>query len=180
LAVVAAGLLLWAGFRVPTGQQGAYRTLSAQQAGGGAQLDIVFSPVVTQEGMREVLSAVDATIVNGPSAIGRYTIRLAQGGSSTAEIDAALRRLRADHRVRFAARSYMPGSGAAAQARGAADDGGSADSGAPSDRGAADASDSRAGDDRSAPSASTDGAPDAPEGQGTPSADLPARAIGHE
>lgn len=103
LAVVA-GVAVWLGARGPV-EAPAYSTLT-QQPAREAELDIVFSPGTTQEAMHEVLADIGATIVDGPSAVGRYTVRL-ESGAGDAELDDAIMRLLGDPRVRFAGRAYI-------------------------------------------------------------------------
>lgn len=103
LAVVA-GVAVWLGGRNPA-EAPAYSTLT-QQPAREAQLDIVFAPGTTQEAMHEVLRDIGATIVDGPSDVGRYTVRL-ESAASDAELDDVVARLLADPRVRFAGRAYI-------------------------------------------------------------------------
>lgn len=73
-----------------------------------AQIDIVFEDAVTEQQMRALLAEIDGTIVAGPSRLGRYTVRLESGHTGDDEMDALIRRLLQDSRVRFAGRAFSP------------------------------------------------------------------------
>ena len=104
-AAVVAALVLWLAARGPL-EAPPYSTLTAPQEVDNARLDIVFAPGTTQEAMHDVLGDIGATIVAGPSDVGRYTVRL-ESTPTDAELDALVGRLLADPRVRFAGRAYM-------------------------------------------------------------------------
>jgi hypothetical protein len=106
-----AGVAVWLSVRGPADEP-AYSTLTQPQPlDDGTQLDIVFAPGTTQAAMHEVLGDIDATIVAGPSGVGRYTVRLASPPSD-AELDDIIGRLLADSRVRFAGRAFTAPGGA--------------------------------------------------------------------
>ncbi len=81
-----------------------YTTLTAPSIPSGAQIDVVFSEQTTAAEIASLLDAVHGEIVAGPNDIGRYGVRIADGRQSAAAIDEAVRHLRNDSRVRFAAR----------------------------------------------------------------------------
>jgi hypothetical protein len=87
------------------GGRGSYATLSeaSSRLGPGPDFQIVFSPAVTTRQIQGLLGALDATIVNGPSSFGVYTVAVPVGprhGVATA--DRVLQRLRASPLVQFA------------------------------------------------------------------------------
>lgn len=85
-----------------------YATLADETAAAPVRLDVVFSDGTTEEGMRSLLAELDASIVGGPTALGRYTLQLHATDVADAELDALLRELLEDARVRFAGRTYAP------------------------------------------------------------------------
>lgn len=80
----------------------AFSTLT--QPSSGTLVDVIFSPGTSETQMRTLLQELGATIVAGPSELGRYTIRA--GATEPGEIDALIARLREDSRVRFAGPSF--------------------------------------------------------------------------
>lgn len=104
---VAVGVAVWAGLGgAPSGGAPAYETLTRAEARAGPRLDIVFAESLSEAGIRDVLGEIDATIVAGPTEIGRYTVRL-DGARTDAELAALIARLMRDGRVRFAGRSFI-------------------------------------------------------------------------
>jgi hypothetical protein len=91
--------------QVPSGP--AYRVLT-DDARSVAHLDIIFADGTSEAQMRALLDDIDATIVAGPTQLGRYSVRLAALEPSDAEIEALVRRLLGDRRVRFAGRAFLP------------------------------------------------------------------------
>jgi hypothetical protein len=104
----------WIGWSLTsrTGVAPDYTTLTAPSASSVAsvRIDVVFDPETTEPELRALLGELRATIVDGPTEIGRYTVRIPLGVPS--ELDAVLRRLREDPRVRFASRSFLPANSA--------------------------------------------------------------------
>jgi anti-sigma factor RsiW len=100
-ALVAVGLWL-----APASEDSAprYTTLTAPSVPSGAQIDIVFAEQTTAAEIASLLDAVNGEIVAGPNDIGRYGVRIGDGTQSAADIEKAVRQLRNDSRVRFAAR----------------------------------------------------------------------------
>ena len=99
LALVGALLLRTAG---PTSM---YETLSRsdeQVATGRAQLRMVFSEDVTGKELRDLLQGIDAQIVQGPSPMGVYTIRLAFAATEQKRMNQVLASVRAHPKVRLA------------------------------------------------------------------------------
>ena len=83
------------------------------QPSSGALVDVIFAPGTSETRMRTLLQELGVTIVAGPSALGRYTIRaeaMPPGG-----IDALIARLREDPSVRFAGPSFAADAAGAEQ-----------------------------------------------------------------
>lgn len=93
---LAAGLavaLLW-----PPTPPPLYETLTATETlAGGARLEVAFAEDATERELRALLVAADASIVAGPSPRGIYTVAL----DPEAQVEAVVRALRNDRRVRF-------------------------------------------------------------------------------
>jgi hypothetical protein len=64
---------------------------STSAPAGQALLTVAFSPSATEQGMRQVLTSANTSIVSGPSALGLYTVAVpsAQAASATALLRAA-------------------------------------------------------------------------------------------
>jgi hypothetical protein len=84
-----------------------FRTLGRESAIDDLRIDLVFATWVSESDMRELLSDLDATIVGGPSDIGRYTVRIGGNARTEADISALLERLSNDRRIRFAGRTMI-------------------------------------------------------------------------
>lgn len=98
IAVLA--ILLWF-TPLPEPSNGQYSTLAASPGSTGMLLDIVFAEDTTAAEMQQLLDDIDGEIIAGPSSLGRYSVRVADGPRSTDVVGT----LAADSRVRFAARS---------------------------------------------------------------------------
>jgi anti-sigma factor RsiW len=100
-ALQAAAIAVLAGvlWRQAAGPQ-TYETLSraAPAAVSAGQLRVVFDAEVKESELRASLQQIHASIVDGPSALGVYTLRL----SAEAQPQQALEALRANPKVRFA------------------------------------------------------------------------------
>lgn len=105
LVALAAGTLVWLGVAGPGAGSGPYATATRSEAQAGPLLDVVFAESLPAAEARELLADIDATVVEGPTDVGRYTVRV-DAASSDAELTALIERLRRDERVRFAGRSY--------------------------------------------------------------------------
>jgi hypothetical protein len=88
-------------------ERGAYTTLGRDAPAGAVRLDIVFADETTENDMRALLNEIGATLVGGPSEIGRYTVRLESSELTEADVAALMQRLKRDTRVRFAGRSLI-------------------------------------------------------------------------
>jgi len=83
-----------------------YRTTSGGSAEDktSARIVIGFSDGATEQEIRQTILGINGKIVDGPSALGLYTVQLATPGEQTTEIEQVLKTLRQNHRVvRFAA-----------------------------------------------------------------------------
>lgn len=81
-----------------------YATLGTPASDDAALIDLVFAQQTTDAEMRAVLAGIGGEIVAGPSAVGRYRVRLASN-TDEASIKRLLDTLSKDPRVRFAGRS---------------------------------------------------------------------------
>jgi hypothetical protein len=81
-----------------------YTTSSASSGDrSSTRIAVGFDDQATEQQIRQVISAVHGTIVDGPSALGLYTIQVPIPAERSAEIQQALNTLRRDDRVvRFA------------------------------------------------------------------------------
>jgi len=84
-----------------------YRTLAGETAGRSAEagdLRVVFAASMTERELRELLMRIDARIVDGPSPMGVYTLRLSSAADAEERARVALETLRASSSVRLAER----------------------------------------------------------------------------
>lgn len=103
-AAAAVVLVAWPGLfaeRAPAD----YTTLAdtANGTAAAAQLDLVFAATLAAGERQRLLDELGATIVSGPSAIGRYRVQLASP-TPDATLERMLADLNADARIRFAGR----------------------------------------------------------------------------
>ncbi len=82
-------------------------TLTQNLNDGTVRLDIIFAANVTETEMRALVRDLAGTIVSGPSAAGRYTLRLDTAAIDASELNDIIDRLNHDDRVRFAGRSFI-------------------------------------------------------------------------
>ncbi len=75
-------------------QEGGFETLAAPRS-RGAVLEVTFAPEATESAMREVLQGVSGRVVDGPSAIGVWSVRLSVPDDDRAAVEAAVDRLSA-------------------------------------------------------------------------------------
>jgi hypothetical protein len=103
--VVALGLAAWGGWVLqrPPGR-GGYLTLTAAPAAAvdGTRLRVVFTSNLSMNELQRLLHTIDAHISDGPTEAGVFTLTLAGGQKSSAEVGRRLAVLRADASVRFA------------------------------------------------------------------------------
>lgn len=102
--VVAAmlGAGLWMIEREQPAPAGEFSTLTDDGTASGPRIDIVFADGLTEAETRALLRELDASVVAGPTQLGRYTVRVPPGD----DVDEIVRHLLADPRVRFAGRSF--------------------------------------------------------------------------
>lgn len=108
VVVLAVGALVWVGMGGSATGPGSYATATSSAAEAGVRVDVVFAESLSAAERRALLDEIGATIVAGPTDVGRYTIRV-DGVSTDAQLTAVIERLRSDGRVRFAGRSYAAG-----------------------------------------------------------------------
>ena len=97
-AVAAAGVLLW--WTGAPGLNRQFHTVSSAPApASAAQLRVVFADSATIGDVKLILANAHLESVAGPTPAGVFTL---QASGATADLDAPLRTLRADPRVRFA------------------------------------------------------------------------------
>ena len=72
-------------------------------------LDLVFADATTAAEIQTLLDEIGGEIVAGPSALGRYSVRLTTPPVDDARFGELLAKLAADRRVRLAARSFAEG-----------------------------------------------------------------------
>ena len=101
LAVV--GMLLWLTVLQPVApDDSTYMTLTSESGSAANELDIVFAADISEPELRALVTEIDGSIVSGPTAVGRYRIRLHDGAIGEAQLTDLIRTLRDDERVRFA------------------------------------------------------------------------------
>lgn len=82
-----------------------YSTLATPPADEAVLLDVVFAEDATAAEMQALLDDIGGEIVAGPSALGRYSVRVAGNSANDARLTALLGMLAGDRRLRFAGRS---------------------------------------------------------------------------
>ena len=102
LLVLVVGLALWPGALSP---RASYRTLAENGQNGDrrvgqALVHVVFADDITERDMRTLLGRVQGKIVDGPSAVGLYTVEV--GASTPDQIMPMVAILRSDPKVRLA------------------------------------------------------------------------------
>jgi hypothetical protein len=109
-AVGAAAWLGWSAYRPAAAPR--YVTVTDDSAASRLRIDVIFTDGTTETQMRSLLAELDAKIVGGPTDIGRYTLEIDSDDLTDPQLDALLRRLVADGRVRFAGRTFAPAAAA--------------------------------------------------------------------
>jgi hypothetical protein len=106
----AIAVLVWVGLDMRDVVEPArFTTLTQDSESESLLVDIVFTAGVSEAEMRDLLQEIDGTIVAGPSAIGRYTVRIGDANLDASRRSALLARLTADRRVRFAGWNFITG-----------------------------------------------------------------------
>lgn len=102
-----AGVLSWRTIPPPVVQgDPVYFTLSSEFKSAGSELDIVFADHVSERELRALVTEIDGFIISGPTALGRYRIRLTDDAVDEAHLSDLIRTLSHDERVRFAGPSF--------------------------------------------------------------------------
>jgi Putative zinc-finger len=102
MIVLLAGVLVW---QEPFSPGPLYRTLSDggdHVPQGQVHIQVVFAEDITEREVRELLTSVGGTIVNGPSSEGLYTVAIPLAENSPAFVDPALKALREHGKVLLA------------------------------------------------------------------------------
>jgi anti-sigma factor RsiW len=107
VALAALGLALLFGIVMREAPRDAAFVTTTEPSTSPVELDIIFADGISEAELRAVIRDIDGVIVDGPSNIGRYRVRLAGREGAPGEIEAALTSLRADPRVRLASRAYI-------------------------------------------------------------------------
>ena len=84
---------------------GLYRTLSDSSVSAPREprhLRVLFSDELTVQEMRQILGEIGASIVNGPSPLGVYTVEVSSMTSSPDHLSLVLNAMRAHPKVRLA------------------------------------------------------------------------------
>lgn len=102
--VAVLALLVWF-TPLPQPNDSDYATLATPPAGEAVLLDLVFVEHTTAAEMQQLLDDIGGEIVAGPTALGRYNVRLADERPTSADVATLLATLAADPRVRFAGRT---------------------------------------------------------------------------
>ncbi len=84
-----------------------FTTLGKESAIDDLRIDLIFATWVSESDMRALLSEINATIVGGPSEIGRYTVSIGGNAATEGDVSALLERLTSDRRIRFAGRTMI-------------------------------------------------------------------------
>jgi hypothetical protein len=82
-----------------------YATLATTPATSEVLLDVVFADTTTAAELHALLDEIGGEIVAGPTALGRYSVRVTRGPADDARLRDLLVRLDADPRVKFAGRA---------------------------------------------------------------------------
>ena len=102
-----AGVLSWRTIPPPVVQgDPVYFTLSSESESAGTELDIVFAADISGSELRALVTEIDGFIISGPTARGRYRIRLTDDAVDEAHLTDLIRTLSHDERVRFAGPSF--------------------------------------------------------------------------
>jgi hypothetical protein len=83
-----------------------YSTLATSPVAQQAEIDLILTAQTPADDIQDLLRSIDAEIVSGPSALGRYGVRVRGPRPSDEALAALVERLRHDPRVRFAGRSF--------------------------------------------------------------------------
>jgi Putative zinc-finger len=108
-AVAGAMIAAWILLTPPSPQTSVGSTSFTTLTDGGDaaanRIDIVFSDTTDEAEIRRIIASVGATLVSGPSSVGRYTVSVP--AESAEDLKEIVDRLTADPRVRFAGQNYI-------------------------------------------------------------------------
>jgi len=106
-SLAAAAIAFWAMWPIAPSRDGEFATLSSAGDARASRADVVFREGTSPAAVDAVMREIGATVVAGPSAIGRYTIELPDG--TAAEAERRLETLRANPDVRLVAPAFAEG-----------------------------------------------------------------------
>jgi hypothetical protein len=99
------GALAWTSVRLGLAPPAAdFMTVSDPATSGAHSIDLIFADTVDETERNDFFRRLDATVVAGPSDIGRYTIELSDSDRIREQVIA---KLRDDPRIRFVGRSFI-------------------------------------------------------------------------
>lgn len=107
-SLAAIAVAFWAMLPGSPARTGEFATLTSTPDARAARADIVFRAGTSQTAIDALLLENGATVVAGPSRVGRYTIEL---GGEAADVERKLSALRAAPSVRLVAPAYDEGAG---------------------------------------------------------------------
>ena len=102
LVVLLLAVMAWQTVLSPGPPYRTLTTVSDQARRGQAQIRVVFAEDITEREIRGLLGGVQGKIVDGPSAIGAYTVEVPLPASAADRMAPVLDVLRADSKVRLA------------------------------------------------------------------------------
>ena len=92
----------------PPGQETEFATLASVSGSPVGSIDLIFVEQPSSDQLSAFLDEIDATLVGGPSELGRYTIAI--DSEAAEELDAVLESLAMDPRIAFAGPSFSTAS----------------------------------------------------------------------
>jgi len=107
LGVALVAFLFWLTPPAPPQGSADYTTLASEPVGRGAHFDVIFTQETTAAEIQVLLDAIGGEIVAGPSAVGRYGVRVTSQGTAPRDLAHTLDRLTHDPHVRLATPSYI-------------------------------------------------------------------------
>jgi len=82
-----------------------FSTLTEPRATDGLRLDIFFEDALSDRDRDEIVRAAGATLVGGPTELGRYTIAIDPAAGT--DVDSLIEDLSEDSRIRFVGRNFI-------------------------------------------------------------------------
>lgn len=102
---IAAWILLTPPSREASVGSAPFTTLTDDGNATTNRIDIVFAETTDEAEIREIIASLGATLVSGPSDVGRYTVSVP--AESAEDLSKIIDRLSADPRIRFAGQNYI-------------------------------------------------------------------------